>query len=213
MDWSIAGPAIAGLFGAFGGVALGAWLTLAGQEKQRRIAFNERQLRELYAPLLAARKEIEVIGMIRVKFSSAADTAWRELVHGRSVEVVENLMDKRFPSFKAIIDYNNDQFMAVVLPLYKKMREVFRENMWLAFPETLDYWSPFIEFIDQWDRFLADSIPIEVHEIVKVEEAGLQLFYAHLASVQTAIKSALLNGKPIIRLPRTNGHPSAEGLE
>lgn len=195
MDWNPVVSALAVLTG----VGLGAWLTTRSEEKRRRLAFNERQLRELYVPLLACRREIEVLSTVRVKFQHAADQAWRSLVGGHTpagVEAVRELRKERFPEFGNIIQYDNKQFADTVLPLYKKMRELFRENRWLAFAATLEYWAVLVEFIEQWDRHLAGSISHEVHELVGFREANLRAFYDHLAEMRGALHQALLRGKP-----------------
>jgi hypothetical protein len=46
------------------------------------------------------------------------------------------LEKERFPGFEKIIEYNNRQLAEEVVPLYRRMVEIFTGNMWLAEPST-----------------------------------------------------------------------------
>ena len=42
------------------------------------------------------------------------------------------------------------------------MIDVFRDKMWLAEPETREYFKGLIEFVDVWDKILANKLPRSV---------------------------------------------------
>lgn len=96
--------------------------------------------------------------------------------------------DEQFTPFKKIIEYDNTQFTSEILPLYRKMLEIFTEKYWLAEEETRKYYEPFLEFIEIWERHLAESMPREV--LVKMEhsESKLHEFYAHLEAKLTELQ-------------------------
>ena len=52
-------------------------LDLASVEAERRHSFVERQLRELYSPLLGITSEIRELGVSRLKVRASTDQAWR----------------------------------------------------------------------------------------------------------------------------------------
>jgi len=73
--FSVMLPALAG----FAGVLVGAWLTARRERERRRYSFIQRQLQELYSPLLGLRLEIRLRSELRNRLSSVADTEWKRL--------------------------------------------------------------------------------------------------------------------------------------
>ncbi|MCI0628919.1 MAG: hypothetical protein L0387_45950 [Acidobacteria bacterium] len=193
---SIAVPALAGFFG----VLVGAWLTSKREERQRRFAFLERQLRDFYSPLLGLRSEIRKKGELRVRISGAANTEWQRLCAqmrdtARAEENLERLQKEKGPQFDAIINYNNEQFAKDILPAYRRMLSVFRDNLWLAEAETRLYFERLLEFVDLWERWIAHSIPHEVVQNLGHSEESLHPFYDHLEKKHDELRQRLAQGR------------------
>lgn len=138
-------------------------------------------------------------GELRVKIQDAASSAWQELVrvadqNGGPAEK-KNLSDNRLPEFKRIIDYDNRMFTEELIPAYKAMVKIFRENMWLAEPSTREYFQKLLEFVDIWDRSLDKSMPVEVLEKLKHTEKTLHPFYEHLEQTHSSLRKKLETGE------------------
>ena len=191
---SIGVPALAGL----AGVVVGAWLTGRRERSQRRIAFVEQQLKDFYSPMLGLRNEIRMRSELRVRIHDTADAVWRELCgHARqvSVETLGDLSRTRGPEFTKLIEYDNKQLQEELLPAYRQMAKLFRENLWLADPDTREHYQHLIEFIELWDRWLAKSIPGEVIERLGHSEENLKPFYDHLRKRHDDLRAKIKQGK------------------
>jgi len=189
-------PALAG----FLGVLVGAWLTSKREERQRRFAFLERQLRDFYSPLIGLRSEIRKKSELRLRISSAANTEWQRLCEqmrntARPEENLERLQKEKGPQFDAIINYNNEQFAKDILPAYRQMLAVFRDNLWLADPETRPHFDNLLEFVDLWERWVARSIPHEVIKYLGHTEETLHPFYDHLEKKLDELRLRLSEGR------------------
>jgi hypothetical protein len=181
MRWaiSIGVPAFAGLTG----VIVGAWLTGRRERSQRQLAFIEKQLKDFYSPMLGLRNEIRMRSELRVQIHDAADMVWRDLCeHARQVGVdaLRDISSTRGLEFDKLIEYDNKQLQEELLPAYRQMVKLFRENLWLADPDTREYSKYLTEYVELWDRWLAKSIPKEVIERIGHSEASLKPFYDHL---------------------------------
>jgi len=190
---SIAVPAVAGLVG----VAIGAWLTGRRERRQRRLAFLERQLKDFYSPMLGLRNEIRMRSELRVRIHDTAGRVWKELCERArevSVDTLGSLSRDRFPEFAKLIEYDNKQLQDELLPAYREMIKLFRENLWLADPDTRTYYQPLIEFVELWDRWLEKSIPGEVIERLGHSEEALQPFYAHLQQRHDSLRGRIEAG-------------------
>ena len=129
---------------------------------QRRLAFRERQLGEFYAPLAGIRKQIRAKSELRLKISNAANAAWQDLCKSYGDPMLDH--DQRFAPFKKIIDYDNEQLKAELVPQYREMLALFTDKYHLAAPDTRVFYQEFLEFVELWNRWLADSLPAEVLE-------------------------------------------------
>lgn len=190
---SIVVPALSGLVG----VVIGAWLTGRRDRRQRRLAFVEKQLESFYSPMLGLRHEIRMRGKLRLRIHDAADTVWRELCKQArevSVEALRDLSRDRDTEFKRLIEYDNTRLQDGLLPAYRQMVKLFRENLWLADPDTRAYSQPLIEFVELWARWLAKSIPAEVLECLGHSEKTLQAFYDHLQQRHDALRGRIETG-------------------
>jgi hypothetical protein len=129
MEWivSVALPALAGVF-------LGSYMSGRRETMQRRSAFVERQLRELYSPLLRLREEIRTQSELGVTVQATADAVWSRLsaeAHAQRVGI-QYLKETRWPEFERVIEYDNTKLKDHLMPAYRKMVAVFRDNFWLA---------------------------------------------------------------------------------
>ena len=192
---SVAVPAIAGLVG----VAIGAWLTSRREQKQRQLAFLEKQLSSFYSPMLGLRNEVKTHSAFRVRVQNEADAAWRQLcadTESLDVQKRQRITTERGPEFARIIEYDNDKLNEALLPAYRKMVELFRESYWLAEQETRAYYGGLVEFVEVWNRWIDKALPAEVLERLEHSEDKLAPFYEHIERVHDAIRQKLKNGAP-----------------
>ncbi len=115
---AIVAAVIGGLL-ALGGVFLGGWFTARQQQGQRRAEFLEHQLRNFYSQLLALLDEIQAKRRLRDRILRAAHESSRV-----QADELSRLIQ------------HDDKFVAEIYPAYAKMVSVFRDNLWLADPET-----------------------------------------------------------------------------
>lgn len=167
-------PPVFALLGAYIGVSYG----LKQIRIQRRLDYVAKQLNEFYSPLLGYQKAIRAKGDLRNRISQAADEAWKEIC-ANAPRPFEGHKE-RFEPFKKTIEYDNTQLRKELLPLYHQMLDIFRNNYWLAEPETRSWFTELSDFVELWDRWLADSIPPEVIEKLHHTEDRLQPFYGEL---------------------------------
>lgn len=187
-------PALAGL----AGVVIGAWLTGRRERDQRRLAFAEKQLKDFYSPMVGFRTEVRMRSELRVRIHKTADVVWRELserVPQASAEALRDITRTRGPEFKKLIDYDNKQLQEELLPTYRQLAKLFRENLWLADPDTREHYKRLIEFVEVWDRWLAKSIPTEVIERLEHSEENLKSFYEHLQQRHDDLRAKIKQGK------------------
>ncbi len=76
------------------------------------------------------------------------------------------------------------------------MVSIFTENLWLANPTTLIWYSELSRFVDLWHRWLDESIPVEVIEEMNHTEERLYPFYKELED-QIVILKLELTGKSV----------------
>lgn len=191
---SIGVPAVSGL----GGVMLGAWLSGRRETRQRQLGFVERQLRDFYSPLLGIRSEIRMRSELRVRVHSVADAEWRRLCEKKrqiGVEALQKLTNERGKEFTDIITYDNRQLKEELIPAYRKMVNLFRDNMWLAEPETKEFFGLLLEFVELWERWLAKTLPPEVIQSLEHGEESLHLFYDHLQEKHDELREKLERGR------------------
>ena len=195
--WSISvgAPVLSGLAGIF----IGAWLSGRQAKAQRKHSFIEKQLSHFYSPMLGLRSEIRMRSELRVKIQDTANSAWKELCEDArqrgGPEETRKLSDDRFREFKGIIEYDNRMLTEELIPAYKTMVKIFRENMWLAEPSTREYFRKLLEFVDMWDRWLDKSMPVEVLEKLRHTEETLHPFYEHLEQTHSSLRKKLETGE------------------
>lgn len=196
IKWSIslAVPALSG----FVGVIVGALLTGRRDRKRHRLEFVEKQLHNFYSPMLGIRNEIRMRSELRVRIQGAANIEWAKLSEraANNVKALQNLESTRSPEFVRLIEYDNRQLEKELLPAYRQMAALFRDNYYLADEDTRVHYGQLIEFVELWNRRLEDSIPAEVSSNLGHSEAKLAEFYRHLQNKHEALRSKLDEGKP-----------------
>jgi len=149
--------------------------------------------------MLGLRNEIQMRGELRVQIQTAADAAWRGLAketRRNGVRAPEQFSAEREPEFKKLIEYDNTQLERELLPAYRRMVSLFRDNYWLADLDTRGFYQQLVQFVELWERWLADAIPWEVIERLGHSEENLQAFYAHLEEKHDSLRGRIENGKP-----------------
>lgn len=182
-----------------GGIFVGGWLTSRRDVVSRKHAFITKQLQDFYSPLLGIRMEIRTRSELRERLSEAADAEWQQLVAearaSGGVEAVQRLQEEQFPTFKRMIDWDNKKLFEELLPAYRSMIHVFREHLWLAEPDTLEFLSGLVEFVEVWERVRDDSVPMGVVTRIGHGEEKLKPFYDHLESRVKELRGKLKDGR------------------
>jgi hypothetical protein len=180
------GPIVLTFFAGLVGVRVG----IRQIRVEKYLSMTEQQLNCLYSPLLGLRYSIKAKSDLRVEISTAAEEAWQVICGKHKGDTGWN-SNGEYEPFGKIIDYENQQLTAELLPNYREMLKVFTENLWLAEPETRQFYPELSRFVDIWDRWLAKSIPADVLRLIDHKEARLYNFYAHLEKIVDFLKGKL----------------------
>lgn len=176
----------------FIGVLVGAWLATRQDRRRLRMEFRAKQLSRFYSPLLGIREEIRILSEIREYVRGEARDIWQDLCRiGRArgdPQAIMKILEPEGEKLKTRIEYDNSQLEQRLLPGYRRMLEHFRDNYWLAKPETRQYFTILVRFVEGWDRFLSGTHSAEVLERLDVNEDDLQPFYAHLREAHDELR-------------------------
>lgn len=179
------------------GVLIGAWLSSRRDQSQRRLAFVEKQLTHFYSPMQGLRQEIASTSALRVHIQENAERAWRELcaqVSKDDHEGLARLGAERSQEFKKIIEFDNDKLQKELLPAYRRMANLFRENFWLAEKDTRPYYPAVLEFVEIWERWVAGTLPVEVWRKLNHTEDNLAGFYRRISESHDRLRAKLERG-------------------
>ena len=188
-------PAFTGLLGAVIGAGAASWFASRRERTQRQHAFIEKQLSEFYSPMLGLRAELKAHGELRVRLQNEAGEAWRVLTEGVAPgPEAMALTAGRFPEFEALIEYDNKKLIERLLPCYRKMVDLFRDNLWLAEEETRKHYLTLIEFVDIWERWIAKSLPVEVLGRIEHGEVKLHPLYQHIQEQHAKLRALIAMG-------------------
>jgi len=157
---------------------------------ERRSAFRERQLAEFYAPLAGIRKQIEAKSEVRLKISNAVNSAWQKICASYGNRLMED-HEERFAPFNKIIEYDNEQVEAELIPKYQEMLAIFTEKYHLTEADTREFYGEFLEFVDIWSRWLSGSLPGEVIQELGHSEGKVVPFYDHLEQKMQKLQDEL----------------------
>ena len=187
---SIALPLITAAAG-LAGVLLGLYWTGRRERDKRRIEFATRQLSEFYGPLLSLRQEILARSNLRVKIDAAIDQGYMENLLEAGRDGIDQVQDEHIPPLLAVIEDDNKTFADILMPLYRRMLETFRDKMWLAEPETRAYFSELVEFIEVWERVLRDALPRHIPGEIGHTEQNLHPFYRHVEETHDRLRGVV----------------------
>lgn len=186
---------------AFLGVLAGAWLTSRREQTQRKLKFIESQLSQFYSPLLGIKNTIHRNSELRETLHAIASEQWALISTSTCANDPEDkkiLMDRKWPRFKNLVDYDDQKFETELFPLYQEMIEIFRRNYWLADEETRTYFPTLLQYVEVWNRNLNDALPFEVWNALDHKEARLVAFYEHLEEKHNELRNLLKSGSPEI---------------
>jgi hypothetical protein len=165
----------------------------------------EKQLRELYSPLVSIRKRIRALSELRPRIAGEAQMVWEGLcseAQERGGAALQQLRAERSAQFTAVI-YENEQLKNELLPAYRQMREIFQEKFWLAQDSTREHFKELIVYIELWDRHLQRTIPGEVIAKLEVREAKLNPLYDDLERTFGDLRGRLASGKTNATTPES----------
>jgi len=208
LQWSVSItiPALSGL----AGVIIGGILAGRREKAERRHQFILRQVQDFYAPLLAIRNELKVLGEISGLVSGAQNEAWQDLCarYEGNTRALGDLMRDRSDEFVKDIQYDNKIFDEKILPEYHRMIELFRKNMWLAEPSTLEHFPALVKFVDIWERWMTKTITGEAVRRLKHTEKWIFPLYEDIEKTHADLR-AQLAGRGMMRSFFSRMRPSA----
>ena len=186
-------PALAGLFG----VAIGAWLTSRREHTNRKLDFIETRLREFYSPDAGMRSEIFAFSDVRLRIQNATQADLAQIAADESPKGMFKLdAVVKAGKHEKQIEYDNKTLSDKLLPGYRKMVDLFRENYWLADADTKEFYPKLVEYVDIWNRNEADSMPVGVLKFLNYEESNLHPFYEHLQMRHDELRKKIEEGNP-----------------
>lgn len=196
-DWikGIVYPITSGLLGVY----IGAWLTKRQAVTQRKLDFCEKQLRELYSPLVGTRKEIQILSEFRLAGEKASQEWWQKICkYGQNIKDdgrATKFYEKEGEKLTSQIEYENKQLTEKIIPAYRRMANVFKNNYWLAEEQTKEYFVILVKFIETWERYLSRTHAMEVLKDIRVSEEELLPFYKHIEQVHNLLRKKLKSGE------------------
>ena len=178
---------------SLGGVFLWAWLSNRNEQRRRRRNFIEKQVQELYSPLLNIRQQVRALSELRERV--AAEEVWKELRpearERGGGEAVQRLSVERSTGLQAIVHEKNDQWKKELLPCYKAMLQIFQEKIWLAEETTRERFQKLSVYVELWERGLNRAIPVEVVAWLNVRETDLVPLYEDLEQTFRNLRAQL----------------------
>lgn len=187
--------AITGLIGVY----IGAWLTKRQTVTQRKLDFCEKQLREFYSPLVGIRKEIQILSEFRLAGEEASQKWWQKVCeqgkyiknHGETVKFYSEAGEK----ITSLVDYENKQLVEKIIPAYRRMIDVFKNNYWLAEEQTKEYFPTLVKFVEVWERYLSRTHSMSVIKEINVSEKELMPLYEDIERTHNSLRGKLKKGK------------------
>jgi hypothetical protein len=143
------------------------------------------------------REDIASTSAIRLRIQQEAERAWREVcaqVPNGDHEALASLGRERADEFNKIIEFDNDKLQKELLPAYRRMANLFRENYWLAEKETRVYYPAVLEFVEIWERRITGTLPAEIWRKLNHTEDNLVGFHRHISTVHDELRSRLERG-------------------
>jgi hypothetical protein len=144
------------------GIFLWAWLSRRNDQQQQMFDFTEKQLEELYSPLLCILNQVGALNALRDRVAGELS-----------------------------VHYESDRWKNELMSCYKEMLEILREKFWLAEDSTRERFQKLIQYVEIWERALNRAIPVEVIGWLNVREAELEPLYKDLEQTSRNLRSKL----------------------
>lgn len=172
-------PPLATLLAGYIGVRYG----LKQIKTEKHLEFVEKQLKEFYSPLLGTHKNIRAKSDFRLKVQTISGRQWKENA-AKGIEQSVEFVDKE-------IEYDNKQLNEEFLPLYREMLTIFKDNYWLAEPETRQFYNELVEYVEGWNRWKAKGVTAETMQEIGHSEGKLKPLYEELEKRTDILRSEL----------------------
>ena len=124
-----------------------------------------------------------------MKIAEAIDTEHMKDMAAAGPGRVEEASDAHLPDIITNIRDESETFSELLMPRYREMIDVFREKMWLAEPETREFFKQLVEYVDVWDKILDQKLPRSIASAVGHTERNLQPFYQHLEKMHDRLRA------------------------
>jgi len=186
-----------GITGAVLGAAVSGKLSRRNEADRERKQRLREQLDMFYGPLLSIRYQIKAIKEFQLELSTITGEELPKIFVAGDGDRVNNpdtlrqISEDRSPSFQAVIEYSNRQYLGDVLPAYRKMITVFQEKLHLAEPSTQKHLPELIRFVEIDERWVAKSLPREVVPRLNQSEERLKPFYEDLEANFAKLQKSL----------------------
>jgi hypothetical protein len=179
-----------------GGVFVGGWLSDRRERQKQGNDFIRLQLSDFYGPLLSMFTEVRARDALRMKLIQTINQH-----HGSKTQEIyqrghDAIRDASMEGLNKLGTMANDEkqiFRDTAMPAYRQMLTTFREKIWLAEPDTRNYFTDFIEFIDVWERTLRDTISPDTVTAIGHNENNLDGFYQHIKSTHDRLRHILVH--------------------
>lgn len=185
--------AVIGLFGSVVGIFLTALLAEWRERRKQRTDCIERQLSELYGPLLSLRKHVTVryefhnkIASAILKASDKRDPELRKI--GCDDQQIAAVTTSHLNKFD---DYDQKTLEDLLMPDYRQMIVLFREKISLAEVSTRRRFENLFEYVETWELFLRKVITSEVTKQLEQGEFKLVPLYQDLEQIHDRLRNEL----------------------
>jgi len=105
---------------------------------------------------------------------------WREPANADELYRQQARQPIRLAEAKQLVEFNNEQFLKVLLPQYERMLTIFQDKYWLADTSTRQHYQALLQYVELWKRFLEKTIPDDVITTFDVREHRLEPLYQNL---------------------------------
>jgi len=159
-------------------IIIGYFLSTYQKTSDRKIEYIYHQINDFYNPIVSCISKIENISSVTRELSLTASEGWKKL-HERSPQPFYN-HDEAFKPFEALIEYDKNQFLKEIMPLYKDILDIFTKNYYLADDKSKEFYGEYLKFIEIWNRHLTSPLPDDVYEIIIKNWPNTDLFFNHI---------------------------------
>ncbi len=176
-------PAVSGLLGVGIGAWINAYVTDKRERQKQRHDFQAKQIAELYGPLVALHHELQARAAIRDRIIDTAVEVREQVIDaGRLVgrEELRRLHADELPGYDAVANMPHQGFVDMLLPTYQAIRDLYREKLWLAEPDTRAHFPPLLEFVSLWEWYLDQKPPGRIMLGLKHSSKKLEPVFDHL---------------------------------